>query len=217
MTLAQIVQYDTTASPSAQAHAQFGVAYNYFNRVLFNSELPMCFIILQRKKGTYGYFTYDKTFISRSSDQQAHELSMNPDGFYGRTDKDILSTLVHEMAHCWQQHYGSPSRNGYHNKEWAQKMNEIGLHPTDDGTPHGKQTGQRMTHIIIPGGLFDQVVDRLLGEGFKLDWESHYVHPSREATNLKIKYSCKCGQNIWAKPGIRAVCEMCNQPFKAQI
>jgi hypothetical protein len=30
-----------------------------------------------------------------------------------------LSTLVHEMAHLQQNHFGKSSRTGYHNKEWA--------------------------------------------------------------------------------------------------
>src|SRR5262245_14971271 len=34
----------------------------------------------------------------------------------------ILSTLVHEMVHGEQHHYGKPSRGGYHNKQWADWM-----------------------------------------------------------------------------------------------
>ena len=31
------------------------------------------------------------------------------------------------MCHQWQQHFGKPSRNGYHNKQWADKMESVGL------------------------------------------------------------------------------------------
>jgi hypothetical protein len=38
---------------------------------------------------------------------------MNPDAFTGRSDEDTLSTLVHEMAHVWQQSHGTaPRRSG---------------------------------------------------------------------------------------------------------
>ena len=45
-----------------------------------------------------------------------------------------------------------PGRTGYHNREWASKMLEVGLVPSDTGQPGGKQTGQHMTHYIDPKG-----------------------------------------------------------------
>jgi hypothetical protein len=47
-------------------------------------------------------------------------------------------------------------RRNYHNKEWAVKMREVGLIPTDTGQPGGKDTGQKVTHVIEPGGRFEQ-------------------------------------------------------------
>ena len=38
------------------------------------------------------------------------------------------------MTHHWQQCFGSPSRNGYHNMQWARKMVEVGLMPSATGT-----------------------------------------------------------------------------------
>jgi hypothetical protein len=57
-----------------------------------------------------------------------------------------LSTLVHEMVHVWQQHCGTPSKRGYHNKEWATKMKSVGPQPSSTGMVGGKETGQRMSH-----------------------------------------------------------------------
>jgi hypothetical protein len=37
----------------------------------------------------------------------AHELALNPDVFTGRSDELILSTLVHEMVHVWQETHGT--------------------------------------------------------------------------------------------------------------
>jgi predicted SprT family Zn-dependent metalloprotease len=69
------------------------------------------------------------------------ELALNPDNFEDRTDEQIMSTLLHEMCHCWQYYFGEPSRGGYHNREWASKMKEVGLHPSDNEKPGGKETG----------------------------------------------------------------------------
>jgi hypothetical protein len=56
------------------------------------------------------------------------------------------------MVHQEQKHFGKPSRNGYHNKQWSRWMERIGLVPSATGAPGGKRTGQRMTHYIIRGG-----------------------------------------------------------------
>jgi predicted SprT family Zn-dependent metalloprotease len=64
-----------------------------------------------------------------------HELALNPDNFTGRSDELILSTLVHEMCQVWQETHGEPSRRGYHNRQWAGKMREVGLQPTSTGEP----------------------------------------------------------------------------------
>ena len=66
---------------------------------------------------------------------------MNPDHF-GRSDEEILSTLVHEMAHVWQQTHGRPPRRCYHDREWAAKMREIGLQPSTTGQPGGQKRGK---------------------------------------------------------------------------
>jgi predicted SprT family Zn-dependent metalloprotease len=57
------------------------------------------------------------------------EIALNPAYFAERTTKEILSTLVHEMVHVWQQHQGAPSRTGYHNAEWPRRWKNSGSSP----------------------------------------------------------------------------------------
>ncbi|HIE17406.1 MAG TPA: hypothetical protein EYP71_04350, partial [Dehalococcoidia bacterium] len=83
------------------------------------------------------------------------EIALNPTHFKERTMAQTLSTLVHEMCHLWQHHFGKPPRGNYHNKQWATKMLSCGLIPSDTGREGGKQTGQNMTHYIEDGGVFD--------------------------------------------------------------
>jgi hypothetical protein len=91
---------------------------------------------------------------------------LNPDHFKGRSITDTLSTLVHEMAHVWQHAHGKPTRNGYHNKEWAAKMDSLGLNPSSTGAPGGKRTGQSVSHYIAAGGPFAVACSELLaGDG----------------------------------------------------
>lgn len=183
-------------------------AHSHFNARLFGGELPECLIVLQRKsKRNLGYFR-PESFEHRSEETSIDEIALNPDNFIGRTDQEILSTLVHEMVHVWQHHFGKPSRNGYHNKEWGEKMDEIGLCPSNTGELGGKRTGQQMTHYIIEGGPFDVACAEFTG---KLQWQS-LPRPSALKTKAssKTKFTCpECGQNAWAKPTSNLMCGDC--------
>lgn len=208
-----VVAYDT--KPTAE-YASFQQAYDSFNAVLFGGALPDCLITLQRKKGARGYF-WASQFTARSGDGATDEIAMNPETF-NRTDIEILSTLAHEMCHLWQHHHGKPTRNGYHNKEWAAKMRAIGLIPSASGQPGGKPTGQRMTHYIDPSGLFAAHAASLISAGFALRWQANANPGGASATKKnKITYTCAgCGQNAWAKPGARLICGDCAQPMSDQ-
>ena len=146
--------YETNeATITVSQYKTFQLAFDYFNAKLFDGGLPQLLVTLQRHGGTLGYFA-PKRFIARANGEIAHELALNPDGFLGRTDEDITSTLIHEQVHLWQQVHGRPPRRGYHDKQWAGKMKSIGLYPSSTGKVGGKETGGRVSHFIIPGGPF---------------------------------------------------------------
>jgi len=118
------------------------------NTTLFEGELPECMILVVRGKQFHGYF-WPKNFQRIGSKEKIDEIALNPDTMR-RPPKIVLSTLAHEMCHLWQYSFGTPGRGRYHNKEWAEKMETIGLMPTSTGAPGGKRTGDHMTHFIIP-------------------------------------------------------------------
>jgi hypothetical protein len=188
----------------------FQRAYDFFNKELFAGSLPQVLVTLQRHAHSRGYFSPER-FHGRIEKSAVHELALNPDTFTKRTDEMILSTLAHEMAHVWQETHGEPSRRGYHNQEWADKMREIGLQPTSTGEPGGMETGQSMTHYIIPGGRYSKAFEKLASTGFQLHWQSVSASgQGRGKKSSKTKFSCPdCGQNAWAKPGARLICGEC--------
>lgn len=198
-----------------QEYSAFQAAYDYFNRVLFGDALPVCMITLQRKPKAGGYFWAEK-FQDRRSAEHTDEIALNPDYFQNHDDAFILSILVHEMAHLWQSHHGTPSRSGYHNQEWAAKMLALGLSPVSYDQP-GKMTGQKVSHEIIPGGAFDIAVRDLLASGFTLTWQSITAGDGEEKQKKrqsKTKYTCPgCGVNAWAKPETHLVCGDCMEPM----
>ncbi|HHH2825403.1 TPA: SprT-like domain-containing protein, partial [Escherichia coli] len=143
----------STASPTIQAYGELQAAFEHYNAALFDGQLPHCLITMQREKRTYGYFS-SRRFANRHEKTMTDEIAMNPSYFGVVPLLEILQTLVHEMAHAWQFHFGEPGRRGYHNKEWADKMEAIGLMPSDTGKPGGKKTGEKMADYAIDGGPF---------------------------------------------------------------
>ena len=102
-------------NPTLKTYDGLNRAYAFFNDRLFAGELPACLVTLQRAKKAYGYFAGGR-FGSKDGKTVTDEIALNPSHFRNRTTEQSLSTLVHEMVHLWQHHFGKPSRAGYHNK-----------------------------------------------------------------------------------------------------
>lgn len=188
-------------------------AYDWLNADLFSGRLPAVLLTLQRKSRAMGYFS-SKRFEARGrAGEHVDELALNPATFSDQSDFEILQTLAHEMCHVWQDHFGSPSRSGYHNREWAKKMMEIGLMPSSTGQPGGKVTGQNMSDYLIPGGPFERSANKLLATGFVISWQSREQDPAKGGRpQSKVKFTCpECGQNVWGKPSALVLCGECSE------
>jgi hypothetical protein len=215
-------------TPTVKTMKGFQTAYSVFNRDLFGGELGECMITLRTFGKARGYFSPDR-FVNLGEVITAHEIALDPRQFMDRTAVEILSTLAHEMCHVWQQEFGSPSRNGYHNAEWATKMCEIGLAPSNTGEPGGKTTGQQMSHYIVEGGRFEKKATRLVAlKYFTAEWsdiEGFLMAPAtpvpaavqmalggslrapRVKTGVRTKYVCMhCSNAAWARPGLLLSC-----------
>lgn len=212
-----------TATITSDSYNELQVAYDYFNKALFENALPDCLISLQRKKRTYGYFSPNR-YTHASGKKLIDEIAMNPEFFAIRSIKVTLSTLVHEMVHQWQQHHGKPSRRGYHNRQWAEKMMAIGLMPSDTGEEGGKIVGDKVSHYILEDKSFDRSCDKLLTKKFTLSWFDRFPayqpkeidpklkhvllfpKPSENRSN-RTKYRCiHCEMQLWGKPNLRVLC-----------
>jgi SprT-like family len=197
--------------PTNETYRGFYEAFEVFNGALFKNELPDCLFTMQRSKRSRGYFSGDR-FAHRRGAGTVDEIALNPRAFIDRSDREVVSTLVHEMTHLWQHHFGKPGRRGYHNKQWSAKMREIGLIPSHTGEPGGKQTGQTCSHYIEPGGPFDREWDLLAESGFVLDWQDRQALKPVDPKTLKVRYACPgCSIHVWGKPGLSIRCEACQE------
>lgn len=159
---------DQTVKPTKETYEQLQYAYERLNNALFGGELPNCLITLQRRRRTYGYFSGAR--FARHDGQATDEIALNPAHFRDRPVPEVLATLAHEMVHLWQHHSGTKGRGRYHNKEWTAKMKSIGLQPTDTGEEGGKETGDKVHHLIVPSGKFERAVTRLTDKGYRFSW-----------------------------------------------
>ena len=194
--------------------AEYGTlqeAYNYFSVLFGDDRLPQVLITLQHQRRARGYFSAKKFRHRDKTQEKIHEVALNPDAFTDRTDEEILSTLVHEMVHVWQQEYGNPGRGRYHNREWARKMHSIGLMPSNTGKRGGAETGDSMSHYILEDGRFIAACRAFLTR-YRLVWESATGLKENVKTQKRVKFSCPNGHdlNAWAKPGALIDCHLCS-------
>lgn len=221
-----------TNKPTSKFYGLFQYLYDSYNEFLFNGELNDCLIVITRKKNVMGHYVHERWMYS--DDSKTDELALNPTMFLKYDVYEICQTLVHEMCHVWQFHKGKPSRGGYHNKEWAEKMKSVGLMPTANGKVGGKITGQKMSDYPIEDSEFLKLSEELINS--KVFADLYYeVNPSiinqldqsiplfqqvKELTfedviepkenKTKIKYSCSCS-NVWGKPDLELYCKICEQ------
>lgn len=196
-----------SSTPTTAQFTAFQAMYDYFNRELFNRALRPVILNFSRAANTLGFFAPERW---EQEDTTTHEISLNPAHLATRSPRDIASTLVHEMVHCWQQEHGTPSARGYHNQQWAQKMLEVGLVPSATGTPGGARVGFKMSHYIEEGGAFSRAYNKM-PKAHLLPWSSWEPDGPRRkkapSARSKVKYTCPaCGANAWGKPELRLVC-----------
>ena len=229
-------------TPTAQQFTAFEHAYDYFNQVLFDGQLPGVILNLSRKSKAMGFIAPFRWRTAQSTpfgQGTVHELSINPE-ILCMSLIDVYSTLVHEQCHIWQYEFGTPSRIGYHNKEWADKMESVGLIPSSTGLPGGHKTGQAMSDYPEDGGRFLQALNDM-PEAYKLPFvsvegdilvqlmairedspsptgagrpEGGYVPLSPPTRKNKTKYTCRCGTNVWGKPELHLICGDCSETFQ---
>lgn len=232
----------TTTDPTNAQFSAYRAMWDFFNVALFGGVLDRVILNFSRHANSYGFFAplrwkHDSTVT--------HEISLNPTYITkdpSRSARDVAATLVHEMVHLWQFQLGKPSPGGYHNVEWAKKMEELGLQPSDTGRPGGKRVGFRVSHYIIEDGPFARAYAAMPPE-YVLPWtcgvdESEIERRARGGAGTggttgttgttgtqrggapakkvsKLKYTCPCKVNVWGKPGLRLRCDACGQPFRS--
>ena len=181
-------------------------AFDYLNKVLFEGTLPRNVKFNHQSRAHSPVTSRRIASASRIvAGVRYCEINLNPDHFTGQSDLFIISTLLHEMVHLWQEVFGAKATKrknyGYHDKEWAAKMEAVGLMPSNTGAIGGKRTGSQMDHFILPGGRYALAFAELEATGWKLKLESTIrAGGTKKPKDDKTKFTCSsCGWNVWGR------------------
>lgn len=192
--------------PTTSQYEALEHCYDYFNQHLFDGKLPAVIFTTQRKKHMLGYYS-NKRWKS-ANNEVCDEIAINPDYIAHVSYIKLMQTIVHEMAHCWQFHYGKPSRGGYHNHQWGNKMRSIGLIPSNTGEPGGQALGQQMDDYPDPNGKFIKLCLRLLNKKiYPIHWVDRYGQPVSLDID-KIKSANEATQQLTGELAIEQVPEI---------
>lgn len=189
---------------------QYLNAFKLMNGYFFKNSLNIPILSIVRKKGAKGYFRAE-SFLSKNDENILSEIALNPE-LFARDDKEILSTLLHEMCHLWQYQFGEPSGGNYHNKEFHKKMLECGLETYDTLT--NKEVGSHVTHRIVIGGKFDQFYKQHIKDDIFLIKTEVRVELKPDVKKNKTTYNCEnCNFKVWGKPGLVIICGECGDQY----
>lgn len=170
--------------PTGQLYTALEHVFNHFNHTLFNDSLPSVIFTTQRQKNVLGYFSADRWVSGKNT--HAHEIAINPEYIARSALIEMFQTIVHEQCHLWQHCYGKPGRGRYHNKEFALKMESVGLMPSTTGLPGGAKTGDKMGDYPIPDGAFINECTKLIS-AFKMPWFDRYTRSLKKMPDSVIE------------------------------
>ena len=195
--------------PTPEQYLAYQQAFDYFNRKLFESSLPGCMLgHSRRKSGSYALFSSRQW--RKDADAETAEIRLNLKLLSKAEPIEVMAALVRQMVHLWQEKFGRPFFNGYYNRKWAKKMEEIGLIPSMTGLPGGKRTGQGIQHYIEVSGRFERAF-RDMPESCLLPFRPMVQESEkRRGYTLKAQYKCTgCGAKVWGRPGLEIICGCC--------
>ena len=197
------------SKPTKDQYDTLEKAFGFFNRELFSNELPRVLLTFSRRAFSSGFFASNTW--KGLSEAPTHEISLNPNTLKSPLI-EVYSTLVHEQVHLWQHEFGKPSTNNYHNREWSEKMESIGLIPSKTGRPGGEKTGRPMSHYISSGGLYEIAFNKMPTE---LHLPLENVRPDGKVKNKIRHYCIECEYVAWTNIPCSLVCGTCGSKLIA--
>jgi hypothetical protein len=205
-------------NPTKEYYGQVVTLTEWINRDFYKGELPLPMITFRTALKIFG------TYLPKKWDHRVGatrpEFRLNPLLFQKAPFETKVMELLRLMEHLRQR---KDSRTNYHDRDYAEGMKAHGLQTHRDDAPH-KETGERITLSVIPGGKFEKLVARK-ADSFSFSWsirgeagENAEQRDKAEAkSGRKFKYECPvegCATAFWGKDGQKGGCFEHDPPVK---
>jgi hypothetical protein len=180
-------------------HSELTRAFAFFNARYWSGRLPVpvfAFFRQPPKGRRLGHFRARTWHAPDGSLRD--EIVIYADLALSRGMQAILETLLHEMVHVWQEHFGH--RGAVHNAQWHAEAARVGL--LTDGPQGFTSSGPGFVAAVA------ELRPRVDGIPFR----------ARETAHRKgklVRWSCACGFGVRvAVWHFDATCNVCRQPFR---
>lgn len=213
-------------------------AYLYGKAVLFKDRLldplhhldrdrlpePVIAFENLRNKNTLAAFR-----LTRSPEGLQNEIIMNAGHYINQDGKMVweygrwaqLETLLHEQVHEWQQVFGKDPvslKKIYHNKEFVEKCESVGLHPKLGEGYHLKLADGPFAILMKELGIEPPNLDAKPGD-LNIDWFKwlqDYSGKGKKGTSTLSKWECpECGLKV--RIGIKGNPEIVHDPCSEKL
>ena len=162
----------------------------------FYGELPLPALSWERaRSGNLGWYLKEDGLALN------HRINLNKK-YANQPLADLIQTLTHELGHEWQAVYGKPAEPPYHNKEFQQKMLEIGIPCTAKG--HSLEISEPFISFLKDLGV----------ETKPFPFKREIQAPPKKTRTCLAPWFCSCTK-VWVSAGVvlKAVCAKCFYPF----
>lgn len=184
--------------------------YTYFNKELFNGELPAVALTIQTqgRKNCYGWCSVGERWICKEADIESKWYEINLSAEHMDRGIELVSaTLIHEMVHLWNGINGIVDCNPKtqnHNKLFKDKAGQVGLIVE-------KMDRKGWAKTSLSEKLVECVKNSNIDDVFKA--ARMMVEVQEKEKKPVNKYVCGCGIVMKSTKELDIICGKCMERF----
>ncbi len=166
--------------------------FSLFNARFFDGLLPQAVIAVERlRQDCLGSYC-----AVRNSLGLLHQIRIN-ERLLAKPPYALRAALLHQQIHFWQHENGEPPEDGYHDRQFRRKADELGI-PCE--------RGEHCTVLAYGGPFVELMVE--LGEAVV----SGAAERVKKQRNHTWEYACACG-SFRTNQEIDGTCNRCLQAY----
>lgn len=125
---------------------------------------------LQRKNKVIGCLIHNS--FENTNGSFKHEILLNPEYFTVKPKIEILRVFCQELLKLYRIKFGDKETLNIdmYDADWGAYMLIVGLIPTHNGKPEGRDTGKKMSSYFEHDGPFLNLCTEMAEEGLLIEW-----------------------------------------------